>query len=653
MKMLLTSVFKPYGVDDEFGRKENKMELYHNQITREQGIFSLRYHHRSFNLYLLAENISVPTTILDFPSLERFKKELHKGYDYIGISFITPNFIKVKKMAELIREYSPKTKIILGGHGTQIPELEKLVDCDYIVKGEGISWLRRFFGEKVDAPIKHPVIISADNKMVMGVPLMGKTGLLMPGVGCPNACRFCSTTHLFDFNYIPFFKTGRELFDAMQKIEKELGCQDFFVMDENFLKSKERAIELLELMKSHNKPYYFGVFSSAETINELGAKFLCEIGIRFVWIGVESKRDNYDKNKGIDMKQLFTDLRNHGVSILASTILFQEHHDKETLWEDVNYTLDLRPDFVQFMQLGPLPQTALYKEYKEKGLLHKDIPYEEWHGQHRLWFRHPNFTQEESEVILRQAFQKDLHELSPSVMRMSETYMQGYKHTLKYDDPWLKVRNQQLKLACKRFYPLLDAMKVFMPNAKTKKIAERVIKEYQEVFGPKTAKEKLLSKVGLFCAAKETLKIKYFGDVRQPKTIYTKYPNPTFKLFPETIKGKLLPELSPNLLEIKLKEAFSGSHVQLELHGILDSINVETLRARINNFFDKEKGNITLNITNVEKIEDDSLYKLMKQLEGFHSRIKLLYSEKAESISKMIEEIKLDFDSSLQLQPQH
>lgn len=36
----------------------------------------------------------MPTTVLDFPTLKRFKKELGKGYDYIGISFIVPNFKK-------------------------------------------------------------------------------------------------------------------------------------------------------------------------------------------------------------------------------------------------------------------------------------------------------------------------------------------------------------------------------------------------------------------------------------------------------------------------------------------------------------------------------------------------------------------------------
>ena len=37
-RILLTSVFGPYAQDDEFGsRRINPMELYHNQVTREQG----------------------------------------------------------------------------------------------------------------------------------------------------------------------------------------------------------------------------------------------------------------------------------------------------------------------------------------------------------------------------------------------------------------------------------------------------------------------------------------------------------------------------------------------------------------------------------------------------------------------------------------
>jgi len=640
MKILFTSIFKPYGIDDKYNRKANRMELFHNQITREQGIFSLRRNHRSYNLYLLAENINVPSTVLDFPSLKRFIKEIKKGYDYIGISFITPNFSKTQKMAELIREHSPNSKIILGGHGTQIPDLEKLIDCDHIVRGEGISWLRKFFGEPVDAPIKHPLLPAAENKKFMGIPMHDKSVVLLSGVGCVNACRFCSTTHLFDFKYIPFYKTAEELFAIMQKAEKEIGTEDFSIMDENFLKSKQRALDLLDLMKTHDKHYYFAIFSSAETIKDLGVKFLFELGIRFVWIGVESKRANYKKNKGVNMKELFLELKNHGISILASTILFQEHHDKNTIWEDIDYALDLRPDFTQFMQLGLMPQTGLYKEYKDKGLLQEDIPYEEWHGQHQLWFKHPHFTGKESEKYLRKAFKKDYHELGPSILRVCDTLIQSYNYTQRFlDDPWAKMRNNQLRESCKEAYPVLSVMKRYLPNVKTRQFAAELIARYKEAFGPKTLQEKLVSQAASVYAFKEYFKLKFLGDVRQPKTIHTTYHRPAFQLFPKILSGKSIADLAPNLLEIKLRDAFSSSNISLELHGILDSINVDKLRVKISRFFEKEKGQITLNIVNVKKIEDNSLYKLLEQLEEFHSRIKLVYSTKMGEISLMIEEI--------------
>ena len=94
-KLLLTSVFGPYGVKDEYGEAQGcQMELLNNQITREQGVHSPRQSYWSFGLYLMAENINVDTTVLDFPTWDKFAEELKKGYTHIGISFIVPNVFK-------------------------------------------------------------------------------------------------------------------------------------------------------------------------------------------------------------------------------------------------------------------------------------------------------------------------------------------------------------------------------------------------------------------------------------------------------------------------------------------------------------------------------------------------------------------------------
>ena len=67
-RILLSGVFGPFGVDDEYGRKENIMELFHSQVTRGQDTASFRFFHRSFGLYFIAANLDYP----DAPQGARF-----------------------------------------------------------------------------------------------------------------------------------------------------------------------------------------------------------------------------------------------------------------------------------------------------------------------------------------------------------------------------------------------------------------------------------------------------------------------------------------------------------------------------------------------------------------------------------------------------
>ncbi|MDA3862752.1 MAG: radical SAM protein, partial [Deltaproteobacteria bacterium] len=299
-RLLLTSVFGPYGVNDEYGEKTNKMELFHNQVTREQGIFSYRFNHNSFGLYFLAENINVPSTVLDFPSLEDFKQEISKGYEYIGISFIIPNLKKAQKMTQLIREISPESKIILGGHGTNTPNVENLLEYDYISRGEGISFMREIFNEDIDAPINHPLVKGSCNRKIMGVKLPLNTGMVVTGVGCANKCAFCATSHFFR-EYTAYLPTGKDIFDLCCRYEDEMGVSDFSIMDENFLKMKDRALELISLMEENQRYFTFSIFSSAETMKKLGdLDLLIRLGVQFIWIGIESKEVIFEKNRDTD-----------------------------------------------------------------------------------------------------------------------------------------------------------------------------------------------------------------------------------------------------------------------------------------------------------------------------------------------------------------
>ena len=529
-RVLLTGVFGPFGVDDEFGRKENIMELFHNQVTKGQGVASFRYQHRSFGLYFIAENIDADVTVLDFPSRKRFEREVGKGYDLVGISFIAPNFVKAREMADVIRRVSPKSEIVLGGHGAAIEGIEEQIDCDHVVKGEGIGWMRAHLGQDPGAPIFHPALPSAERQSIFGVPVPGMPpALLVPGVGCVNGCKFCSTSHFFGKCYTPFLSTGREIFDTCTRITEELGTDDFFVMDENFLKNRERAVELLELMEKHQKFFSFSIFSSAETVTAFGVDNMVRLGVKFVWIGVESstRQGNFEKNRGIDPKALIAELRSKGIIVLASGILCQEHHTEETIQDEIDFMVDMQADFVQFMLLTPLPVTALYKSQKQRGLLRDDLPLEEWHGQKHLSYKHPEFPGDAAERWVERAFAADYQENSSSMYRVVETSFWGWSRLVELEresglDACLQARKEQLRRQLWIWSCMLTTVDRNPANEKERTRARRLDQTIKAAM-PRDALQRVFRALIPLATSAWKLRVKITGDAIQPATILTKY----------------------------------------------------------------------------------------------------------------------------------
>ncbi|MBN2385294.1 cobalamin-dependent protein [bacterium] len=641
MKLLLTSVFKPFAVDDAYGRKENVLELFHNQVTREQGIFSLRYNHESMGLHLMADNISVPTVVLDFPSQRRFIKEIKKGYDYVGISFIVPNFLKAKRMATLVRRYSPRTKIILGGHGTTIEHIEHLIDCDYICRGEGVRFLRELFKNDVEAPITHPIMYSAVNKKLMGVPLGNDSSVIVPGTGCANACRFCCTSHFFGKKYTAFLKTGREIFDLCQKIEQELGVTDFFIMDENFLKQEERARELLACMESHNKAWSFGIFSSAETINRIGLDFIERLGVLFLWMGVESKQEIYEKNKGVDFQALVRELRNRGISVLASGILFLEHHNRDTIHEDIDFMVGLNADFVQFMQLGPLPGTQLYQDYTDRDLIRTDIPYEEWHGQHQLWFNHPHFSRSESSEYLKNAFIKDYQVNGPSILRMIDTAMRGVIHSADNPDPYMRVRHAKRVDFARHLRPLLNTLAHQSPTIGARQLASQVKRSFDQFFGETTLFDRVKASAVHILFNLEQIRLKLIRSERhRVRTYKTSYRMSLYKLREISFVGRL----ESNILTLRL--AFNGHPATMKISGILDNGNIKNLLASLKTYLREikaDESSITLNFSNLQIFDEEALRRLFEKMQHYHYQFKLECSANFDSTKRALEKLIDDF----------
>ena len=449
-KVLLTSVFGPFAQDDEYGsRRINPMELWHNQVTRVQGPFSLRMFNRSWGLMMIQANIEAPCVLLDFPTLDRFTAEIRgHHYDVVAISSIPPNVLKVEEMCRLVRRYQPGATIVVGGHVANIADLEDHIDADWIVKGEGVSWFRSFLGEDPNGPIRHPQIDTCIGMRTMGSSggsqPMQQMATLIPSVGCPIGCDFCATSAMFGGkgNHVAFYETGDELFDIMSQLEEAMNVHSFFVMDENFLLYRKRVLRLLELIETRGKSWSLQIFSSAKVIRSYTVEQLVRLGLSWLWLGLEGENSGYNKVDSVDTFELVRDLQSHGVRVLGSTIIGLQHHTPENIDQVIDYAVRHESDFHQFMLYSPSPGTPLYHELAARGQLkdEKEFPWADWHGQLAFSWRHPHIKDgQETKYILR-AFGRDFQANGPSIVRILRTALKGWKRYK--DHPDLRIRRR-------------------------------------------------------------------------------------------------------------------------------------------------------------------------------------------------------------------
>ena len=458
-KILLSSVFGPYAQDDEYGsRAINPMELYQNQVTRTQGSFSLRMFHRSFGLMLLQANIDAPCTLLDFPSRKRFILEIrNNSYDIVGIGAIMTNIEKVRDMCALVRKHLPAATLVVGGHVANNADLPKIIAADHIVRGDGVRWFRKYLGQEEDLPVRHPLAYSGFGARIMGINLPDSPGqtaaILIPSVGCPVGCNFCSTSAMFGGKgcFVNFYETGDELFKVMSRIESTLKVRSFFVLDENFLLHRKRALRLLELMKTNDKSWSLYVFGSARVLQSYTLEQLVALGISWVWMGLEGENSLYPKLRNVDTRLLVKKLQSHGIRVLGSSIIGLEDHSPENIAQIIDYAISHATDFHQFMLYTPVPGTPLFEQHREAGTLLPDseIPAADAHGQYRFNYRHRYIHDGREEKYLLDAFERDFETNGPSLARLIATTLNG----------WQKYKNHPDKRIQKRFRTKVTALR--------------------------------------------------------------------------------------------------------------------------------------------------------------------------------------------------
>jgi radical SAM superfamily enzyme YgiQ (UPF0313 family) len=231
-------------------------------------------------------------------------------------------------------------------------------------------------------------------------------------------------------------------------------CRNVGVVDEDFLANKRRIDEMIPLNAAEvETPILFSCLTSLMSISQYTSDELLRMGLAGVWVGIESKRARYAKLKDIDARAMLASLKQMGIIPLASMIIGYDWHDEETVEEDFQYLLSLKPAFSQVMIYSPCPQTPLYQRMRDEGRL-LDVPHKYVDGFHAL-FKHPCLSSARLASLVEEFFRREYEELGPSVCRVLDIQLSGYETLRESAHPLFRARAREHRKLAREIYPLL------------------------------------------------------------------------------------------------------------------------------------------------------------------------------------------------------
>jgi haloalkane dehalogenase len=398
-RVLLTANYGP----NELGMGEDMFDVMGARLARGHDPFRIGGFHHYYGLYLIAENITNPTTVLENPHWDEFDRELDQGYDVVGFQLKSLHTKKIARMMRRVREKCPDTKIVVGGYGVgtlgqPVPgdvEGDAVYireNADHLCREEGVRFMRRILG---DEPVDREITqyhLPLGNMAIAGI---GKSDVPIPSVlvslGCPNACDFCNTSAFFHHQKIYVADPG-QTYHYMKNYIKRLNHRHFMVTlyDEDFFLDPDYVRELGRLLRSDKSTWglKYAAFGSLRSLSQFTPEELRDLGCGSIWIGVESfmcgqgrTGDSYAKRQGAEIKQMIDGLQRQGIQITASLVLGFDFHDSENLKQDIDQFVDLKPMFYQISPLLPCPGTALYERMEEEDRILDSYNWEDLH----LW----------------------------------------------------------------------------------------------------------------------------------------------------------------------------------------------------------------------------------------------------------------------------
>ncbi|MBD3350311.1 MAG: radical SAM protein [Candidatus Lokiarchaeota archaeon] len=393
--------------------------LYVNPGKIEAGLDSVM---KGPPLSLLSIAAMVPeheATLFDF-KVDKYKekkfRKLLREHEVVAITSMTPQITHALEVADMAKEEGAIT--VIGGYQPTLDPAGVAAhpSIDYCVRGEGEHTFREIINcidpstenanidsilglsyHDDDGVVHHndnrPLESNLDNfpiprrDLLRGKPYqyMGTRVILMEtSRGCPHNCTFCCIIKMWEnaegqSNKLRYrTKSVKRVMEEIYSIYNLKGQKwDFiFFNDDNFSINIKRTRRILNLLvkSKMNKHFYFSCQSRVDTLynNPTLAAEMAEAGFRQIFLGIESihqqSLDAMNKHTNENMIRTACKMcRDNKMSIFAGMIIGYPGETAEMVRQNIEFAIDLDPDFVQFTPITAFPGTDFFKQQMKAG----------------------------------------------------------------------------------------------------------------------------------------------------------------------------------------------------------------------------------------------------------------------------------------------
>jgi len=316
--------------------------------------------------------------------------------EVVGFSAMTPNYPYTKELIKVVREESPKTRIVLGGyHATlRTEEVLKETETDFIIRGEGENAMLQFVSamegrEKLSDVMNlsyrngKEIVHNATGGLVdvnaLPFPAREKVdipfAIIIESRGCPFACTFCCIRSFYGRTWRP--RKVENFIAELAYMKEKLGYKRIYIQSDNFLVNPRRVEALCKAIIEYGLDDVS--YDSAGRIDVMAKNprllnLMVEAGWKSMNFGLESGvQEILDRsyNKRLTLEQarkVIKKLQDTNIHVGWTFIIGSgDEYDTEAyIQKSVNFLLSIPYDGVGLTILTPFPGTALFHKLQRE-----------------------------------------------------------------------------------------------------------------------------------------------------------------------------------------------------------------------------------------------------------------------------------------------